>query len=91
LTLDLESYTEFSVELNFFDGLKNIRPYDRKRLVNFSEENSRKGLKENPYTPARAIERGGLYVGREQELDKIKKTLFGQTHENIGNLVGWVY
>jgi hypothetical protein len=45
-------------------------------------------LKENPDTPGRAIELGGLYVGREQELDKIKKTLFGQTHENIGNLGG---
>ena len=45
-----------------------------------------------PYgPPGRAIELGGLYVGREQELDKIKKMLFGQTHENLGNLVGWVY
>jgi hypothetical protein len=70
---------------------KNIRPSDRKRLVNFSAQNSRKGLKENPYTPDRAIEPGGVYVGRVQELDKIKKLLFGQTYENIGNLVGWVY
>jgi hypothetical protein len=33
LTLDLGSYTEFSVELDFFDGIKNIRPPDRKHLV----------------------------------------------------------
>jgi hypothetical protein len=71
LTLDLDSYTEFSVGLNFFDGIKNIRPSDRKRLVNFSVQNPRKGLKENPDTLGRAIELGGLYVGREQELDKI--------------------
>jgi hypothetical protein len=41
--------------------------------------------------PGRAIEPGGLYAGREQELDKINKMLFGQTHEKLGNLVGWVY
>jgi hypothetical protein len=67
LTLDLESYTKFSVELNFFDGIKNIRRSDRKRLVNFSVRTSCKGLKENPCTPGRVIELGGLYVGREQE------------------------
>ena len=78
------------MELNFFDGIKNIRPSDRKRLVNFSVQNSRNGLKENPYTPGRAIELGGLYVGREPEPDKINQMLFGRTHENIGNLVGWV-
>ena len=88
MTLDLEAYTEFSVEINCFDGRKNIRPSDRKRLVNFSVQNSRKALKENPYTPGRGIELGGLYVGREQELDKINKRLFGQTHEKLGNLVG---
>ena len=54
----------------------------------FSVQNSRKGLKENPYTPGRAIQPGGLYVGREPELDKINQMLFGQTQENIGNLVG---
>jgi hypothetical protein len=54
-------------------------------------QNSRQGLKENPYTPGRAIELGGLYMGWEQELDKINQMLFGQTHENIGNLMGWVY
>ena len=78
------------MELNFFAGIQNIRPSDRKRPVNFSVQNSRNGLKENPYTPGRVIELGGLYVGREPELDKINQMLFGRTYENMGNLVGWV-
>jgi hypothetical protein len=35
-------------------------------------------------------EPGGLQVGQEPELDKINHRFFGKTHENIGNLVGWV-
>ena len=30
-----------------------------------------------------------MWTGNKHE--KLKKMLFGQTHENIGNLVGWVY
>jgi hypothetical protein len=49
LTLDLESSTEISVELNFYAGIKNIniQPFDRERLINFSVNNSCKGLKAN--------------------------------------------
>ena len=67
MTLDLEADKELSVELSSFDGRKNIRPSGRKRLVNFSGQNSRKGLKENPCTRGRALELGGLYAGREPE------------------------
>ena len=84
----LQEYSEIPIELNFFEGVRVIEPTDKKNIFQIYLRNNRKGSRINPYVAGPAIEKGSLYVGREQELDKIKNTLIGQSQDNIPLVLG---
>jgi hypothetical protein len=84
----LQEYAEFPLELNFFDGVTAVSPTDKKRIFRLSLRGKRRGFSANPYITGPAIEAGGLYVGRQKELDGIKKALIGQSQDNIPLVLG---
>ena len=81
-------YADIPIEFNFFEGLKAIKPIDKKRIFHLSFRSKRQGVKENPYITGPAIEIGGLYVGREEYINTIKKALIGQSQDNIPLVLG---
>lgn len=81
-------YADIPIEFNFFEGLKAIKPIDKKRIFHLSFRSKRQGVKENPYITGPAIEIGGLYVGREEYLKRIKSALIGQSQDNIPLVLG---
>jgi hypothetical protein len=84
----LKEYSEISVEMNVLDGINVITPIDKKHIFQILLRNARKGSKDNPYVAGPAIEKGSLYVGREQELKQIKGALIGQSQDSIPLILG---
>lgn len=84
----LLEYSEIGFRFNCFDGIKEIKPLDKKQTYQFSLRTQRKGSRLNPYIDGKAIEKGGLYVGREKELQAIKGVLIGQSQDNVPLVVG---
>jgi len=84
----LEEYHSASIELIFYEGIKIIDPSDKKRIWEINFQQKRKGIQSNPYIAGPAIELGGLYVGRNRELEEIKKTLIGHSQDNLPLVLG---
>ena len=84
----LQEISKIALKLDFYDGIKVVTPTDKRRNLELQFQNSRKGMKRNPYVAGPPIEKGGLYVGRSKELEKIKMSLIGQTQDNIPLILG---
>jgi AAA+ ATPase superfamily predicted ATPase len=84
----LSEYSEAQIELLCFDGSREVKPSDKKRIFNISFRTKRRGFKGNPFIAGPAIEKGSLFVGREQELVKIKDILIGRSQDNIPLVLG---
>jgi hypothetical protein len=84
----LTEYSEAAIELIFFEGSREVKPLDKKRIFNISFRTERRGYKGNPFVAGPAIEKDSLFVGRDQELTKIKEILVGLNQDNIPLLLG---
>jgi hypothetical protein len=84
----LTRYASTPFRFDFSDGIKAIEPSDNKHVIQINFRASRLGSKINPYIAGKAVEKWGLFIGREREMDRIKKTLIGQTQDNIPLVLG---
>lgn len=84
----LDDVSAIAVHFEYFDRVTTIEPLDKKHTFQIDLRPGRKGSKFNPYVSGPAIEKQGLYVGRERQLNKLKDTLIGQSQDNIPLVLG---